>query len=96
VIRRRDVDAPRLQIGTILREETGHFPMPSEDFRKLARNSSDVKDHDNCGCTISRQCFRMRLWRKLAEYPNAAEVISRHHIAGFRPASIAGKKLTRR
>ena len=36
------------------------------------------------------------VWRKLAEYPNAAEVISRHHIAGFRPASTAGKKLTRR
>ena len=35
------------------------------------------------------------VWRKLAEYPDAAEVISRHHIAGFRRASIAGKKLIR-
>jgi hypothetical protein len=32
--------------------------MPAQDFRKFAGNSSDVKDHDNCGSTISRQCFR--------------------------------------
>ena len=36
------------------------------------------------------------VWRKLAEYPNAAEAISRHPIAGFRRASTAGKKLMRR
>jgi hypothetical protein len=35
------------------------------------------------------------MWRKLAVYPDAAEVISRHHIAGFRRASAAGKKLIR-
>jgi hypothetical protein len=32
--------------------------MPAQDFRKLAGNGSDVKDYDNCGFAISRQCFR--------------------------------------
>jgi hypothetical protein len=36
------------------------------------------------------------VWRKLAEYPDAGEIISRHPIVGFRRASTAGKKLIRR
>jgi hypothetical protein len=36
------------------------------------------------------------MWRNLAEYPDAAEVIGRHPIVGFTRASTAGKKLIRR
>jgi hypothetical protein len=36
------------------------------------------------------------VWRKLAQYPDAAEIISRHPIIGFGRVTTAGKKLIRR
>jgi hypothetical protein len=55
MIRGRDVNVPGFQSGAILCEQGGQFPAPVQDFGESAGNSSDVKDHDNRGGTVSRQ-----------------------------------------
>jgi hypothetical protein len=32
------------------------------------------------------------MWRKLAEYPNSAEALARHHIAGFDVPALKAKR----